>query len=255
MNIRFFDKIWSILKSSYLCMRFPFLYPRNRFSGRHYTNWNLREKYTSIYRKWSEFSGMHQKEYYHRFGAECIDWNTTLSSSFVKAGYVMKLATFKDRFLYFWYKFCERFLGIFHFLPEYTELDGMPSGWRKRFGIDFCKELKRAILHSGGRKYMKEFRILDIKEKYGTLRCYACGETDEVMRVIRKYEYISQYVCIVCGEDAVKCTTGWISPYCEKCLPETNRWVWIDPVYGWSNGLKSEENKKKHLGQGGQERK
>lgn len=255
MNIRFFDKIWSILKSSYLCMRFPFLYPRNRFSGRHYTNWNLREKYTSIYRKWSEFSGMHQKEYYHRFGAECIDWNTTLSSSFVKTGYVMKLATFKDRFLYFWYKFCERFLGIFHFLPEYTELDGMPSGWRKRFGIDFCKELKRAILHSGGRKYMKEFRILDIKEKYGTLRCYAWGETDEVMRVIRKYEYISQYVCIVCGEDAVKCTTGWISPYCEKCLPETNRWVWIDPVYGWSNGLKSEENKKKHLGQGGQERK
>ena len=247
MRIKIFDKIWIILKSSYFCMRFPFLYPRNRFSGRHYTNWKLQEKYTSIYRKWSEFARTHQKEYYNRFGDASVIWIGALSNSFVKPEYVMKLASHKDRFLYFWYKFCERFLGFFHFIPEYTELDFMQEGWRKRFGIDFCKELKRAILHSGGKKYMKEFRILDIKEKYGTLRVYVQGETDEVSRVIRKYEYISEYVCIVCGEDAVKCTTGWISPYCEKCLPETDGWMWIDPVYGWSNGQRSEENKKRHM--------
>lgn len=29
------------INSSILCIRFPFLYPRNRFTGRHYTNWHL----------------------------------------------------------------------------------------------------------------------------------------------------------------------------------------------------------------------
>lgn len=34
-------KFLKIIKSSILCLRFPFLYPRNRFSGLHYTNWKL----------------------------------------------------------------------------------------------------------------------------------------------------------------------------------------------------------------------
>ena len=245
MKNRFFDKIWSVLKSSYLCIRFPFLYPRNRFSGMHYTDWKLHTKYTSIYRKWSEFASTHKKEYYDKFGENCVVLSDGLYNSFVKTDYIMRLASFKDKFLYSWYKFYERFKGIFHFIPDYTELDSMPYGWRKRFGIDFCRELKNAIMKSGGRHYMKTFRILDIKEKYGTLRCYTNGETDEVSRVIRKYEYISQYVCINCGEDAVKYTTSWISPYCEKCIPKTNKWMWIDPIYGWSNMQRSEENKKR----------
>lgn len=38
-----FTDIKSTIKSTYLCIRYPFLYPRNRFTDRHYTNWNLED--------------------------------------------------------------------------------------------------------------------------------------------------------------------------------------------------------------------
>lgn len=34
-------KFLKIIESSILCLRFPFLYPRNRFSDLHYTNWKM----------------------------------------------------------------------------------------------------------------------------------------------------------------------------------------------------------------------
>ena len=37
------------IDSTYLCIRFPFLYPRNRFTGRHYTNWKLHELEKKLY--------------------------------------------------------------------------------------------------------------------------------------------------------------------------------------------------------------
>lgn len=127
-----------------------------------------------------------------------------------------------------------------------TWLGAMPIGWRKRFGIDFCKELKKAILSSGGREYMRTFHIIDLKEKYGSLNVYTSGATPEVERVIEKYEYISQFVCVDCGKDAVKKTyRGWICPYCEDCLPKDSEWIWINPIYGWSDLRKEEYNKNK----------
>lgn len=225
-------------KSIYLCLRFPFLYPRNRFSGKHYTNWKLRNKCSEIFKKWSVWSGEHTDEYVKKFGEQC----TFMDGHCVKVEYILKLATLKDRFLYWWYNTYENILGIFHCIPTYTELDAMDKGWRKRFGIQFCKELKHAILKSGGKKYMKDFRITQIKEKWGQFECYVNMYSPEVSRVIEKYGYISQYVCVECGDDGVKKTIGWICPYCEKHLPENQNWIWIDPVYGWSNPEHKEYN-------------
>lgn len=39
-------KIKKIIESCILCIRFPFLYPRNRFTGLHYTNWKLHAFHT-----------------------------------------------------------------------------------------------------------------------------------------------------------------------------------------------------------------
>ena len=41
------------------------------------------------------------------------------------------------------YSLLESFLGIFHIIPSYTELGALPSGWRKAFGLQICRELKR----------------------------------------------------------------------------------------------------------------
>lgn len=126
-------------------------------------------------------------------------------------------------------------------VTTYSWYDVIPTGWRKRFGMDLCRELKQAILKSGGKEYLKSFCILDIKEKYGQLILDTGGQTPEVDRVIKKYEYLSQYVCVVCGDDAVKRTTGWICPYCDKCVPN-EMWIWIDPIYEWSNPEKAKYN-------------
>lgn len=193
----------------------------------------------TIYTKWSDWSNDHIQDYIDKFGEESV----FLNDKYVRVNYVLKLAPFKDRFLYKFYETCETLLGYLHFFPTYTELDNMPKGWRKRFGIQMCKELKEAIKKCPDKNYKKDFRITDIKEKFGTLRFYVNHESEEVKRVIQKYEYISQYVCITCGEDAVKQSLGWISPYCNKHLPSNQQWKWINPVYGWSNSEKEKYNK------------
>lgn len=249
-------KIKDVVRSCYLCLRFPFLYPRNVYGNKHYSNYKLDEKRKEIYRKWSEWVKDHQELYFDVFGEDClIDFEPVdniftpedFTNSIVKCEYVMKHyhIPLKDRFLYWLYGFLNDFLAIFHFIPTWSEFDAIPYGWRKRFGIQFCKELKEAILKSGGKKLMKEFRIHQIKEKWGKFTFYVNTYPKEVDRVIKKYEYISQFVCIDCGEDAVKKTVGWICPYCEHCLPKNKDWIWIDPVYGWSNAKRSEENKNK----------
>ncbi len=98
---------------------------------------------------------------------------------------------------------------------SYTELDSMPIGWRKAFGIDICNEIKRAL--EKDTRLLSEYRITQIKEKYGTLRWYSNFTTKELSEVIDKYERLSSHTCIVCGKEATKISTGWISPYCDSC--------------------------------------
>ena len=229
-----------MVNSTILCIRFPFLYPRNRWTGKHWSSWKLDEKQRLIWNKWNDWSKEHVLYYVDKFGSKCV----ILDNKVVKTEYVMKLASFKDRCLHWWYGFLNKFLAIFHCIPTYTELNAMDKGWRKRFGIQFCKELKHAILKSGGKKYMKDFRITQMKEKWGRFECYVNMYSPEVTRVIEKYGYISKYVCVKCGEDAVKQSLGWISPYCEEHLPKDQKWIWIEPVYCWSNPKHKEENEK-----------
>lgn len=49
---------------------------------------------------------------------------------------------------------------------EYTELDQMPDGWRIAFGDALLEELREELLKAG---YLDDYRITQIKEKYG---CY-----------------------------------------------------------------------------------
>ena len=62
------------------------------------------------------------------------------------------------------------------------------------------------------------FRIMQIKEKYGTLHFYVASASREIYSIINKYEDISFSTCICCGEPAKYITSGWISPFCEHCV-------------------------------------
>ena len=97
---------------------------------------------------------------------------------------------------------------------EYTELDNMPDGWRVAFGEQMCAEIKEELVKLRG---LDDYRISQIKEKYGSLRWYANFETDTLWKIISKYEKMSMYTCVECGKAATRVTLGWISPYCDDC--------------------------------------
>lgn len=118
-------------------------------------------------------------------------------------------------------------------IPKYdwsfTELDDMPQGWRDAFGIQMCEEIRQALIEDD---YLENWRIVQMKEKYGELRLYDSGtrKNSRVPEIIEKYTVISRRTCIVCGKPATKMTVGWISPYCDKCCPDRNA-VPIDEYY------------------------
>lgn len=100
----------------------------------------------------------------------------------------------------------------------YTELDAMPYGWRKAFGHQMLEEI-RAVLVRGD--YLNQYRIFEIKEKYGTLRWYDGGAPeaifDELQAVIDKYEDMSMLYCLNCGKPTKYKTKRWVSYLCPDC--------------------------------------
>ena len=144
----------------------------------------------------------------------------------------VKLGTLWDSFTIWGANMLNNILRVFHFIPTYTELDAMPDGWRKKFGLQMCEEIKQALLsEKDGKKLLKNYRIMQIKEKFGGLRWYDNVSTKKVSEIINKYEYISMKTCIVCGEPATYISNGWISPYCDKHIDNKDYATPIEKFY------------------------
>lgn len=101
---------------------------------------------------------------------------------------------------------------------EFTYFEDIPNGWRKVFGKQMCEEIRKVLIKGN---YLYDYRVVQIKEKYGALRWYDNGVPDsiyhELQDIINKYEEISMSICIWCGRPATKISLGWISPFCDKC--------------------------------------
>jgi len=59
---------------------------------------------------------------------------------------------------------------------SYTELDGLEPGWKIAFGLDLCEEIQ-ACLNQLPSEQAAKFRIVQIKEKYASLRFYTNWST------------------------------------------------------------------------------
>ena len=282
--ISVFKKIGRVIYSTLLCIKYPFLYPRNRWTDKHYNCWKIIEYHQENYRKAyhlislqitdKEVNSEEQTEYYKfldtkketylrtdysgdelviylgrnkgtiekiikkiKLGSKIYDssWVSGKNVLVLKVNSVEELKedynggfncirltinqilAFKIKIL----DWIEKYpLQIIHFPTYYTELDSMDKGWREAFGIDFCKELRKALIRTGGYKLLFGFRILQIKEKYGRLEVYCIGYNDEINKVISKYSKLSEKTCIRCGKPATWISKGWISPYCDDCVPD-----------------------------------
>ena len=120
---------------------------------------------------------------------------------------------------------------------SWTELDAMPEGWREAFGEQMCEEIQKVLEKAN---YVDKYRILQIKEKCGYLHWYSGGIPieikDEYQVIIKKYEKLSERTCLRCGAPATLVSTGWISPWCDKCAEKIHDH--FEPIEAW---LKQEE--------------
>jgi hypothetical protein len=76
-----------------------------------------------------------------------------------------------------------------------------------------CEDIKAPLEKAD---MLNDFRFLQVKEKYGMMRVYDNGATEEVHDIIAKYEFLSEQVCCTCGKPASDMTRGWICPYCSE---------------------------------------
>lgn len=258
-------KLKKTITSTCLCIKYPFLYPRNRFTGLHYTNWKIHNflctwsplttdtfiltpntvktpwtstvvakdsrRYTIFVRDgkvticnlnkilWErpieyfgtgEIKGVTQDSEKRIYLVTSEDFNKDPNNSWIINVTHAKWLNNICKILSWIHR---KPLQWIHCLTSYTELDAMPEGWRKAFGLQMCDEIKEALIKNN---YLKQYRIIQIKEKFGTLRWYDAAAPEEVYRIIDKYEDISEKTCIVCGKPATYISTGWISPYCDE---------------------------------------
>lgn len=127
-------------------------------------------------------------------------------------------------------------------------LDAFESGWQRAFGIDFCEELKEALIRDDK---LDEFEFVDIKEKYGMLDISAKGTGYYSSKVIDKYENISQFYCAHCGKPARYVYTNYIYPVCEECVRSFDGGTFktIEYFHGFDDyfGVKNELARLKNL--------
>ena len=120
---------------------------------------------------------------------------------------------------YPWLRVSNRWTGKFVEDADWTELDDMPHGWRIAFGEEMCEELNQEIV-TWPLSAQENFRITQIKEKYGHLCFYTNGESKRFREIVGKYTIKSKTTCIYCGKPAHWISRGWISPLCDDCAHE-----------------------------------
>lgn len=300
--------IKKILNNIILCIRFPFLYPRNVYTDKHYTNWKIAnwvKKNTNkakinfhvVEKESSEIVNSEIDKTYATISnvyTHVLDhFNTTLSvmlkdnnkkiciyntlngkhcneydiSNYVKnysdihdVCFLTKTVNYKNVthtkltsydiclvvpkkeentfyslfpqiivnkplniLINFVKWFDNNILQLFHCLPKYTYLDAIDIGWRKKFGIEMCKEIRKDLIKCGW-KYLFTYRLMQVKEKWGELCWYDSyiPKGSKIFDITQKYANLSLHTCIDCGEEAIWRTKGYILPYCDKCVDKLN---------------------------------
>lgn len=74
------------------------------------------------------------------------------------------------------------------------------------------------LLETTSSEYKDNFQIMQVKEKFGTLRVYVSGGSEEIYNLLDEYEALSAYICEKCGEygNLIE-INGWWSTLCNKC--------------------------------------
>ena len=112
------------------------------------------------------------------------------------------------------------------------ELNSLPEGWVNAF----VPQMKDELFNVLG-SHAEDFCVIEAKEKWCSMRVYwnwaerkRCEHemhdldelTSDVEKIIAKYTDISFKTCMVCGDDAVGYTRGYILPVCNDCYMQVD---------------------------------
>jgi len=67
---------------------------------------------------------------------------------------------------------------------------------------------------------IEDFEVVQVKEKFGTLRYYVSHGRDDIYACIRRAEARSAKTCEECGEPGKTRPGGWILTLCDRCHEE-----------------------------------
>jgi hypothetical protein len=203
---------------TYMCLKYPFLYPRNRFTNLHYNNWKIIEFKDKLYKNYHKckFQNSLNPAQFEKYKRDVFD---KTDKWYIYNGENTRLIEWWTNWwsmpLYYIVKFFHNYiLQIFHCLPTYTEWDAVEKGWNKAFGKQYLNDLKKQLKKD---KMLYSWRIMDIKEKFGCLNLYYNYGSEELYSLISVYENLSWNTCINCGKPATHNSKGWIRPYCADC--------------------------------------
>ena len=96
-------------------------------------------------------------------------------------------------------------------------------------------------LHNKIVKEHPDYYIVQIKEKFGTLRFYTGPIGDEAWEYVTEAERLSEITCEECGRPGVlRGDRSWIQTLCDKDvkLDKINTWIWVNlkrnpMIYYW----------------------
>lgn len=212
--------MFKYIKSTWLCIKYPFLYPRNRYTGLHYNNWTIINYQTKLYQKYHRFyfkqpSPKHERKYF-RTVTEATDsyWTSLYGCIWY---YIVD----------FWH---DNVLQWFHCLTDYTELDALPETWKNDFGMDWVKAVKKYLKSHN----IKHYRIAQLKEKWGEFDWLYPPRFDQECNDLEQY-FINRSIsiCYKCGRPATKVTPveGYKLYYCDKCAPHYAESIYKKTLY------------------------
>lgn len=98
---------------------------------------------------------------------------------------------------------------------SFTILDEIPEGWKIAFGELLAEDIQKVL----DEQNIDDFKVLQIKEKYGELRLYHNSAPKEIDKIIHAYSTASANICFHCGKPDVTQSKGyWIWTCCTQCF-------------------------------------
>ena len=229
-NIKYkIKKFLKIPYCAYMCIKYPFLYPRSRFTDLHYNNWKISNFAFIIYKKYcvDKFGGQSKMDNWRFSEIEISEFKKDLYYfEQISPRFIRGWKNWWAKPIWLIVKFYHNYiLQFFHCLPTYTEWDRVEPGWNNAFGKQYLNEIKTQLKKD---KCLYTWRITDIKEKWGRFQLYCNWGSKELYNIIDKYENLSWNICIKCGKHATHTSRGWICPYCKECAQDVGGYGCIE---------------------------